>query len=65
MLLAILLNLLSAVVLVGGWAVAVWTLHRRLGPPYLAQEERRPSGTATLPGSDRLREAVLSGQRAA
>lgn len=65
MLLAILLNAISAVVLVGGWALAVWALHRGLGAPYLAHEERHLSGTGTLPGGDRLRESVLSGQRAA
>ena len=65
MLLAILLNAISAVVLVGGWALAVWALHRGLGAPYLAQENRRLSDAGALADTDRLREAILSGQRAA
>jgi hypothetical protein len=65
MLAATLLNLISAVVLAGGWALAVWALHRALGAPYLAQQDRRLSDAGALPDPERLREAVLSGRHAA
>lgn len=62
MFLAIALNLASAAVLVGGWSLAVWTLYKRLGSqsaPAAQLYARR------LPETDRLRDAVLFGERAA
>jgi hypothetical protein len=60
--LAIVLNLASAAVLVGGWSLAVWTLYKGLGS--------QPAPAARLyarsfPETARLRDAILSGKRAA
>ncbi len=62
MFLAIALNLASAAVLVGGWSLAVWALYKGLGS--------QPAPAATLytgrlPETARLRDAALSGKRAA
>lgn len=59
---AIALNLASAAVLAGGWSLAVWTLYKGLGS--------QPAPAARLyvlrfPETARLRDAVLSGKRAA
>ena len=62
MFLTIALNLASAAVLVSGWSLAVWALHKGLGgqpAPAARLYARR------LPETDRLRDAVLSGKRAA
>lgn len=62
MFLAIVLNLVSIVVLVGGWALAVLALYKGLGAqgaPAVGLDARR------LRDTDRLRDAVLSGKRAA
>lgn len=65
MLAVIMLNLASIIVVVGGWALTVWTFYRRLGSPYAAYEARRLPGTSSLPGADRLRKDALHEKRAA
>lgn len=60
------LNLASAVILVGGWSLAVWTLYKRLDDPYTCvPQEDRVSCADSLPGADHARETLLSGNRAA
>lgn len=62
MLLAIVLNLVCAVVLVGGWAAAVWALYKGLGEQ--PAPAARPSAHR-LQETARLREAELPDERAA
>lgn len=59
---AIALNLICAVVLTGGWAMAVRAFYKSLG------EQPAPAarpGAQRVQETDELREAVLAGKRAA
>ena len=62
MVLTIALNLAPAVVLVGGWSLAVWRLHNGLGAPAAATTA---PAARVLPQPGHQREAVLPASRAA
>jgi cytochrome c-type biogenesis protein CcmH/NrfG len=65
MLLAIVLNLVFIVVIVGGWSYVVWAVYKRLDDPYQAQENQRLFGADPFPAADDVRETVLPRKRAA
>jgi len=48
-LLAIVLNLVLAVVLVSGWAFTVWAVYKRLGDPHAGQSARPVPGAFAHP----------------
>lgn len=53
--LAITMNLIAAIVVVGGWSAAVWFFYRHLSDPHARPGTRRPD----------VVEPVLAGSRAA
>ena len=64
MLTAIVLNLVAIIILVGGWALAVLTLYKGLGDPYLPQQNQRLSSVSSRP-AEPARVTALAGNRAA
>lgn len=58
--LAITLNLIAIVIVVGGWTAAVWAFYKKLGDPHAEAEGRRADA-----GSDSGFEHDLTQRRAA
>ncbi len=63
--LAITMNLIAIVVVVGGWAAAVWAFYKRLGDPYARPETGSRPGVVQDPAASSRPEPVLTGRRAA
>lgn len=62
--LAITMNLIAMAVVVGGWAVAVWAVYRRLSDPYARAGNRRPDVIHDL-GASSQPKLVLARRHAA
>jgi hypothetical protein len=65
--LAITMNLIAVAVVVGGWAVAVRAVYKRLSDPYARTGARPRPGAAPAPapGASSRPEPVLTGRHAA
>ena len=61
--LVITMNVIAAIVVVGGWTAAVWFFYRHLSDPHARPEARRPVVQASDAGS--RPEPVLANSRAA
>ncbi|HET9082713.1 MAG TPA: hypothetical protein VFO01_19635 [Trebonia sp.] len=62
--LAITMNLIAAIVVVGGWTAAVWFFYKHLSDPYARPATRRPDAVQAADAGSRP-EPVLTGSRAA
>lgn len=62
--LVIIMNLIAAMVVVGGWTAAVWFFYRHLSDPCARPGARRPD-VVPAPDAGSRPEPVLAGSRAA
>lgn len=65
MFLALVLNLVFAVVLVSGWALALWIADKGLADPEAGRDARHLPGTVGCAGTRHGSDAVPSAERAA
>jgi hypothetical protein len=63
--LALVLNLVFAVALASGWALALWAADKGPAPPEAGRDTRRPPGTVRFAGTRHGADAIPSAKRAA